>query len=237
MGMAGKFFHMLHTEKCVYKRGTRTFDHYMYLVEIAGAVSTAYKHEVYLSPGEQEFARSWLKNEGVNSRFVIFSVSAGNTLKEWPIDRFVALAIRLNDSMNIPILFSSADTNKTARATTEAQQKGVDAVDAGRLNLRQLSAVIACADALVSVDTGPLYIAHALSVPVVDIIGPVDPNEQPPRPAANVGLVLPPLPIQPTSFVAETLRTETSQQRMALDLTTVDMVYEEVMRVLNNIHT
>lgn len=51
----------------------------------------------------------------------------------------------------------------------------------------------------IAADTGPIYIAHALKVPLVDIIGPVDPREQPPKDERSIQVVAE--GVEPTSFV------------------------------------
>ncbi len=108
-----------------------------------------------------------------------------------------------------------------------------EGIDAGGLGLRFLAGVIRRAALFVSVDTGPLYIAHAFDVPLVDIVGPVDSREQPPIENNRVVLVLPPSHIKPSSFVCETLRVTSKEQREALDSITVDDVVRAINRVLS----
>lgn len=78
-------------------------------------------------------------------------------------------------------------------------------------------------------------IIHSFGVPLIDIIGPVDPREQPPIPGDKVELVVPP-GIKPSSFVAETLRISNEEQRKAIDVTTVDMVITAAERLLSENH-
>ena len=51
----------------------------------------------------------------------------------------------------------------------------------GLFSLDELKALIQRLSLFISVDTGPIYIAEAFDVPTIDIIGPMDENEQPPR--------------------------------------------------------
>ncbi len=223
MGFFGRFLHAFHTHRPSFARGTRTYDHYMDIAKMIGAPVVPYRHEMFLTDAEHAEAGRWLRDHGVpeGGRFAVLSLTAGNRLKEWPLERFVEVARHLVERQGISVLFSSSDTAVTARARQSFPSPL--SVDAGGLSLRLLAAVIARASLFISVDTGPLYIAHAFGIPLVDIIGPVDPAEQPPPPGPRVALVLPP-GIAPSSFVAETLRVSTEEQRIALERTTVEQV-------------
>ncbi len=50
-----------------------------------------------------------------------------------------------------------------------------------KLSIEELKALIAALKLFISVDTGPIYIAEALGVATVDIVGPMDEREQPPH--------------------------------------------------------
>ncbi|MBU1123623.1 glycosyltransferase family 9 protein [Patescibacteria group bacterium] len=224
--LMGLFFHLFHSKRIKYERGTRTFDHYMKIAEMVGAPEVEYKHDVYLTGLEKTKASGLLESIGVHGRFAVLSLTAGNPLKEWPLENFVELARYIHDKYEMKILFSSADKEITAKAHEMFGREG--SRDIGGINLRELSAIIAKASLFVSVDTGPLYIAHALGVALVDIVGCVDPGEQPPKESDKVRLVLPPDECNPSSFVAETLRVSNEEQRRALDGTTVEMVEDAV---------
>lgn len=215
-----------------YKRHMRTFDHYMLLAEAVGAKPVPYEHHMYLSQDETEEAELWLSRHSVDASkpFSIVSVAAGNKIKEWPLERFAEVADYIAGTYNMPVIVSTLDTVMTADTIGYTNQKE-NMVDAGGISLRLLTAIIARSKLWVSVDTGPLYIAHAFGVPLVNIVGPVDPHEQPPIPSPKVEIVVPPN-IAPSSFVIETLREETPDQMRAIQKTTVQMVTDAIDRVL-----
>ena len=235
LGLVGSFFHPFHTHRLVYGRGMRTYDHFMNIAQAVGAPVVPYRHEMFLSDAARRGGMQWLERHGVpeGSRVAVLSLTAGNKIKEWPLERFVEVAKHLTEKHGMHVLLSSSDTAVTSRAWGMLAPSRT--VDAGGLPLRLLAAVIARASLFISVDTGPLYIAHAFGVPLVDIVGPVHPAEQPPPPSPRVALVLPPLPCKPCSFVAETLRVSTEEQRRCLDLTTVNMVIEAADGLLRSV--
>ncbi len=233
MSFLERWFRLFYTQKVRYNRHTRTFDHYMHLANLIGVPPVAYRHEIFVSSEEQQFASSWLHDHGLRPerRFAAISLRAGNALKEWPLERFVAVARHIIDRHSLSVLFLDIDPHITEQALSLLADPS-HAFEAHDLSLRHLAAVIKCASLFVSVDTGPLYIAHALGVPLVDIVGPVDPLEQPPMTGERVKLVLPPPPCEPSSFVADTLRTPSAAQQAALEGTTVIMVTEAVDALL-----
>ena len=59
-------------------------------------------------------------------------------------------------------------------------------------SLDELKALIARARLFISGDTGPLYIAEALGVPTIDIVGPVSERDQPPNNPPRHIVIAPP---------------------------------------------
>ena len=234
MGFIASILHCFCSHSQTYVRGTRTYEHYMAIAQTLGAEKVSYKHEVFLSQDEKEWAKTWRKNNNINSSpYAVLSVTAGNQIKEWPRTRFAALADHLLLQWKLHVVISSSDVEATKEVCSLSQHRD-KLIDAGGLPLRELSAIIAESSLFVSVDTGPLYIAHAFDVPLVDIVGPVDPREQPPTPGDRVSLILP-LGVQPSTFVAETLRVSTKEQRLALECSTVEIVVQAVDTLLKKV--
>ncbi|OIO54298.1 hypothetical protein AUJ46_03075 [Candidatus Peregrinibacteria bacterium CG1_02_54_53] len=232
MSLMERWFRFFYTQRVHYRRHSRTYDHYMHLAGLIGVASVAYRHELFISTEEEQFASAWLHDHGLRPerRFAAISLRAGNTLKEWPIERFVAVARHIIDRYGMSVFFLDTDQSVTDQALSLLADP--HAFAAHDLALRHVAAIIKSASLFVSVDTGPLYIAHSLGVPLVDIVGPVDPLEQPPMPGQRVQLVPPPPPCEPSSFVADTLRTPSAAQQAALEGTTVAMVTEAIDALL-----
>jgi ADP-heptose:LPS heptosyltransferase len=82
----------------------------------------------------------------------------------------------------------------------------------------------------ISADSGPIHIAHALEIPLIDIIGPVDPDEQAPDNEMSI-IIKPPHNIKPTVF-ALLPQGDPQESRRAIESISVDAVYEafEILR-------
>lgn len=95
--------------------------------------------------------------------FVLASPLAGWGAKEWPLENYSHLAVRLRRELGLPLVLN---------APHPMQLEGVETHVSG---LRGLIHATRRAAAVVGVDSGPLHLAAALGKPGVAIYGPTDP--------------------------------------------------------------
>lgn len=118
------------------------------------------------------------------------ALSAGNPFKQWGKDKFVALARMLFDATGYTIVLLGYERERSVgvelAATVKSEQRVLNMC--GTLSLEELPSIIKRLHLLVGVDTGLIYMADAMGVPVVDIAGPCDMNDQ--RPTGPFSRVL-----------------------------------------------
>jgi heptosyltransferase-1 len=128
--------------------------------------------------------------------YIVIVPSARWTSKRWPPEKFALLISKLSSPCIIVgskgdsriagkiLKHLSGTTNQVgvssrAKATAKtagAQSPGV--IDlCGKTDLKELTAVIAGAKAVISNDSGPMHIAAALGKPVIALFGPTDPEK------------------------------------------------------------
>lgn len=159
--------------------------------------------------------------------------SAGNKVKQWPAQKFAALADRLiSEEGAIPVLFGSEGDAPEVAAMLESMQNPSTAVTlAGLLSHEELKAAIARLNLFIASDTGSIYIAEAFDVPTVDIVGPVDERVQPPR-GERHRVVVPPGPRVPQiSIMNSRVYDEREVQRQA-EAASVEDVYTAAHQLL-----
>ncbi|MCW9054548.1 MAG: glycosyltransferase family 9 protein [Candidatus Pacebacteria bacterium] len=138
------------------------------------------KHLVFSSQAQQE-TRALL--EQYAGRLLIgISPSAGNKIKEWPTERFAEVANYIASRYDaVVVIIGGPGDGEYAKRMKAGLDRDVEYVDTtGILSIDELKALISKLNLFISVDTGPIYIAEAFGVPTIDIVGPVDENEQPP---------------------------------------------------------
>ncbi len=110
------------------------------------------------------------KPEGTlpEGRFVLANPLAGWAAKQWPLERYTALAERLRADLDLNLVL-----NGPPGAFPQLMQ-----VEGAFIHLSGLQGLIHAtrrAAAVVGVDSGPLHLAAALGVPGVALFGPTDP--------------------------------------------------------------
>ena len=107
---------------------------------------------------------------------------AGRLVKEWPPERFAAVAAALaaDDGATIVLLGGDGDRQQ-AEGVRRALSPDIALIDlVGQAPLVELAAVLARLSVLITGDTGPAHLAATVDTPVVAIFGPTDPNRYAP---------------------------------------------------------
>ena len=102
---------------------------------------------------------------------------AGRLIKEWPPERFAAVAAALaaDDGATIVLLGAEGDREQ-ADGVRQALPSDIALIDiVGQVPLLELAAVLTRLAVLITGDTGPAHLAAAVDTPVVAIFGPTDP--------------------------------------------------------------
>jgi heptosyltransferase-2 len=124
-------------------------------LEVPDASNTSL--ECWLTDEDRNFARATLS---AAHRYVAFATGATAPARQWPIERFVAVATQLRDLYGTVPVFLGA-------AGEPGFSEGVNLI--GRTTLRQAAAVLEHCGLFVGNDSGPKHIAAAVGVPVVEI--------------------------------------------------------------------
>lgn len=231
-GIAVRFLGLLHRWNISYEIRTRTFDHYMSLLRPLGIAPISYTLDFFITPAQQRLAEAWMSARGfLQHSFVCLNITAGNSVKEWPIEKFARLVDVINETFGKEVVLSTQDTSRVAavRALVRCPAR---VHDASALMLGEVAAVYRASSAYVSVDTGPLYVAYAVGAPVVILLGPVAAEEQVPPDGPRVAHVPPPPGCEPWVFISLTPRSGTPLQRWCIEETPVVPVVEALRRVM-----
>ena len=223
----------LNTNTFLYYHHTYLPRHYLKLLEPLGIKDAEVIAEIFISSQGEEKAIAFFENRMLKQSDILIglAITAGNRIKEWGDEKFRELAkLLLSRHPNAKIIVLGSKTDEARVEALIGQVKSERIIKATHFSLVELPSLLKRLSIFVSVDTGPLYVAHALGIPVVDIIGPVDPNEQPPQDEKSIQ-VMPPSSIKPTSFVMKRAGRPEEHQH-ALDSISVIQVLEAVGKFL-----
>ncbi len=103
-------------------------------------------------------------------------MGSANPKKDWPPERYAALADRMGADFGYRVLLlggpSEREREAARRIADAAEHPVLDCLGDG---VRRLMWLVDACDLVVAPDTGPLHIAHALDVPVVGLYAHTNP--------------------------------------------------------------
>lgn len=159
---------------------------YLRLLEPIGIFSSRTEKHLYFSEQGESQVKKFFGENNINteSEFLVgISPSVGNKIKEWDARKFAQLADHISSQYNSVMVVTGGsgdiERSKEMIKMLNPNTKFIDTT--GLFDLDGLKALISKLSLFISVDTGPVYIAEAYGAPTIDIIGPMDENEQPPR--------------------------------------------------------
>lgn len=189
-------------------------DQFIAMAAAAGAVNDDRGLDQCVAEHERAWARDFLSAQGIGPDQCFFLVHPGGgdqvISRHWRPERYGALIDGLSQRWGWPVIVTgSAPERSVAASVREHCRTGFRDL-CGRLDLRQLAAVIAQSTVCVMNDTGPLHMAHALRKPTVAILGPTAPQ--------TVGIpdsttaVYADLPCRPCTFLTDWTACRNPQQ-------------------------
>jgi heptosyltransferase-2 len=109
---------------------------------------------------------------------VVMNPFASQRVKEWPLNHWMELAESLDRSSVLVVMCCENDRGIELRAKLKPDS---DVVLLTGLTLVDFMSLLALADVVVTNDSGPLHLSHALGKPTVAIFGPTHPGEVLPK--------------------------------------------------------
>jgi heptosyltransferase-1 len=122
-------------------------------------------------PIAEEWAAGEIASRGLAS-FALLNPGAGWGGKQWPPERYGAIAVALARHNLRSLVNSAAGEEELARKVVETSEGYASEI---RCSIGELISLTRRARLLVGGDTGPLHLAAALGVPTLGIFGPTDP--------------------------------------------------------------
>jgi ADP-heptose:LPS heptosyltransferase len=140
----------------------------------AGVARDAHGLEMAVSDADHAWAERWIAAKGLTGRpLIAMQLGASTEAKQWPVERFAALADALDPALGeIVIIGSPNERALSAKFLATVARPVSDST--GESSLGELAALLQRSRLLITNDTGPMHIATAVGTRVMDISsGPV----------------------------------------------------------------
>lgn len=149
---------------------------YRFLLEKIGAATQGVQMDVAVSKDDSLASISVLQQQGVKRPFVVFCPFSTRDQKNWTTAHWRQLAKAVDEQLDCDcvILGSSTDTDIASTMTTGGHLFDLT----GTTTLRQATAMIKQAKALVGVDTGLTHIGVVSEIPTIALFGSTRPYLQ-----------------------------------------------------------
>lgn len=175
---------------------------YLKMLNNIGVYSSNTQKEVFENKGSKDKIDVLFKHKSITptDKLVGISITAGNKIKEWGDEKFIVVAKNIAEEYKVKIVFIGGRRDEERIDSMIKKLGGGNRyISAVGVTLEDLPSLMSRFTVFISVDTGPVHIAEALSVPLIDILGPVNDVELTPR-GENVQIVKPSQGIQATVF-------------------------------------
>ena len=202
---------------------------YLRLLEPLGIHVNDTKKEVRYTTTAFASVETICKKHSIRNEDTIIGIlpGAGNDIKSWPPEYFAKL-ISLIATHHHSVTFVLLGAHKDAeRARIILRHVSSSAKVVNLINLFSLDELKACISKLhmvIGADTGPQYIAEALGIPTIDIVGPVDEREQPPT--GNLHRIVKADRKKPELYVMNARVYNYEEARRQVESITPDMVFQ-----------
>ncbi len=175
-----------------------------------------------LTAADQQDAAQWWKEHSLGDQLVVaIHPGSGSTAKNWPAERFAAVAQYLARERGPRILLLSGPADASAVGKVRQALDGQECIMLHNLSLHRLAAILARCQAYLGNDSGVSHLAAAVGVPTVAIFGPTDADVWAPR-GALVRILRGTTPCAPCGVEQR----RGCRQRMCLEAVSTEAVIE-----------
>lgn len=165
--------------------GRMVIETQMEMLKHLGITSGSIKKEVYKSKNSSEAVEKFFTETGVDTKGCLLAgigVSSGMQMKELGVKKVAAVADSLIEEYGTKVVLIGSPAEKDKAKEIMSLSRNRDGIidSTGRFGLEELPALLERLSVYVGVDSGITYMADALDMPVVNICGPADMEDQRP---------------------------------------------------------
>ena len=212
---------------------------YLRLLEPVGVFSDNTKKYLYFTKqADEAIKKFFISNEiDISKDFVVgISPSVGNKIRKWGGKNFAEVADYIYNKYKVKIIIIGAKSDKDeVEEMVNNIDKNTKIINTYNLFcVDELKAVISKLNLFISVESGPVFIAEVFNVPIVNLVGPVDDNNQSPK--GKKFLIVKINRSAPAIHVMNAIVYDYKEARRQIEEITVEMVVEKIDEIMSLIY-
>jgi lipopolysaccharide heptosyltransferase II len=149
------------------------------ILRLLGAHPEEKRLEVWTTQKDEIAAQNLLNTINRSKRDLLIALGPGASwsFRRWPSHRFIELGNWMQENYKAHLLIiGGKDELKLAHCIEEGLHKEQTLNLAGKTTLREMASILKRCQLFIGNDSGPLHVATASGIPVVDFFGPADYN-------------------------------------------------------------
>lgn len=232
--ISSKILSIFNTHNVEFKDNDMTFEHYPKILKFLSINVPATGIDLFTDEASERKAKNFLEKRGLSENDFLVGIcpTAGNKLKEWELEKWIALSNLLIDNLNAKIIIIGAPGDSEIISKIRHGTKGKAVNAGGVFALGEIAAFFKKLKICVTSFSGPMHIADGVGVPVVAIAGPCNFHNQPPI-GRRTKIVHHPVYCHPCVSFAKTARFCNEGHYLCIKDTNVDEVYDAVLSLID----
>ena len=212
---------------------------YLRLLEPVGIFSDNTKKYLYFTKqADEAIKKFFISNKvDISKDFVVgISPSVGNKIRKWGGKNFAEVADYIYNKYKVKIIIIGAKSDKDeVEEMVNNIDKNTKIINTYNLFcVDELKAVISKLNLFISVESGPVFIAEVFNVPIVNLVGPVDDNNQSPK--GKKFLIVKINRSAPAIHVMNAIVYDYKEARRQIEEITVEMVVAKIDEIMSLIY-
>ncbi len=128
------------------------------------------------SAEDSRFATRYLAERGIEPEtpLIVIHPGAGAPVKLWRAEGFAQVGDRLAERYKAHLIITGSSQEESLAQEIASHMRSEPLIAAGQTTLGEMAALMAHADLVIGVDSGPMHLAVAQGVPTIHLYGPVD---------------------------------------------------------------
>jgi len=131
--------------------------------------------DIFLKEDEKNNTRLFLKNHNIKTRdFIYLNLGGSVSYKQWPINKIVLLSKTILQKTSLSVVLGGGPEDTSRIDDIRRQLDSSRITYASNRSIMENCALIAQAKILITPDSGPMHIGHALKVPTISLFWSVN---------------------------------------------------------------